>query len=633
MKFTWLSNSPWSPTGYGNQTKVFLPRFVERGHEVASIAFFGLEGGMLAGWNGIPVYPKFIHAYGQDVMIPHTKFHGTKIMFSLMDAWVIETHRIPHDIAWVPWFPVDSDPLSPRIYEAVKQAHARIVFSKFGVEKMNEVGLDHYYVPHGVDTQSSFYPEDMAECREKLGWPQDKFIVGMVAANKGNPSRKAFEKNIEAFALLKKKHPDVMLYLHTMKLGFQGVDLPEFINAMGLKEGEDVLFPSEYHLSLGFPDMYMRTLYSAMDTHLLVSMGEGFGIPIVEAQACGTPVIVGDWTSMSELCFSGWKVPKSEAQPTWTPLATYQYSPNVNAIYELLEQAYNAKGSKKYRERARDGALEYDADAVMDKYWAPVLEEIEESTKAVVNRASIGVYDRKGAIHVPSLEPDDPSDFVVYPDGTRELKADGFGNEVNGVTLDIEDDPDSAVSKVVMWEIRNDYDLDSIPFEEGDVVVDIGAHVGVVSIYLAKKYGVECYAYEPVKENYDRLLGNIEGNEVEEVYPKRLAVTGDGRDIKIQPTKGNSGGANIYGEGVEVPSTTLEQIMDSVGGKVKLLKIDCEGAEYEIIEANPEVLKNVEYVRGEVHPMKGKSQQALIELIHKYVPKGNVNLTVLGANK
>lgn len=380
MRFTWLSNAPWAPTGYGNQSKIFLPRFVDDlGHEVAVISFYGLEGGVL-NWDGIQCYPRGFDPYGNDVITAHTAHWKARMCISLMDTWVVNPDMINEDlIKWVPYFPIDMEPLPKPVRNHVSRAWKRIVFSKFGERMMEEAGLDSYYVPHAVDTEA-FKPIDRGQAREWLDFPEDAFVVGMVAANKGNPSRKAFPANLKAFAMLKENHSDVMLYLHTSKSEYgehDGVNLPEYCEILGLEVGKDVIFCDAYNYLLGYNDIYMRALYNAMDVHLLVSMGEGFGIPIVEAQACGTPVIVGDWTSMSELCFSGWKVPKSEAIEWYTPLAASQYLPKAEAIHEQLENAYRMWGNMDYRERARKGALKYDADRVTEKYWKPVLEELE----------------------------------------------------------------------------------------------------------------------------------------------------------------------------------------------------------------------------------------------------------------
>jgi len=108
-------------------------------------------------------------------------------------------------------------------------------------------------------------------------------------------------------------------------------------------------------------------------------MGEGFGIPILEAQACGTPVIVGDWTSMSELCFAGWKVDKAEALPVYHDFFdAFQWQATAGAIADRMEQAYEAKGDYSLRNQARRGALPYDADDVTRQYWKPVLKEMRE---------------------------------------------------------------------------------------------------------------------------------------------------------------------------------------------------------------------------------------------------------------
>ncbi len=378
MRLNWFSNSPAACTGYGNQTKIFTPRLAKLLDKGLSItAFYGVQSGVL-NINGIKVYPSFKHPYGQDVIGAHAVWDQADAVISLLDIWVVQSENIP--MPWFPWFPIDHEPIPEPVLAKARQATKGIVMSKFGKRMAEMAGLDVWYVPHAVDT-NIFKPLDRTEAREHLKWPQDKFIVGMVAANKGNPSRKAFYEQIAAFAALHHERPDTMLYLHT-DMGTNGgdvVNLPKFINRMGLKIGEDVLIADPYMYGLGYPDQFMVDAYNAMDVLTNVSLGEGFGIPILEAQACGTPVIVGDWTSMSELCFAGWKIDKAEALPVYHDFFdAFQWQATTAAIYDRMEQAYAAKGDYELRNQARRGALPYDADAVTRRYWKPVLKEMRE---------------------------------------------------------------------------------------------------------------------------------------------------------------------------------------------------------------------------------------------------------------
>ena len=381
MRIMWLSNAPWSHTGYGNQTEVFAPRINALAeHDLAIMAFYGLEGSTL-NWGGIDVFPRHRHSYGMDVVDAHSRRWKADVVISLMDAWVIDPMMIRPPIKWVPWFPVDSEPLPLAVANKVAQAHKRIVFTRFAEQMCHDADLDCYYVPHGIKTDV-FKPIGQMEARQKLEIPEDVFLIGMVAANKGNPSRKAFTQQLDAFKMLKDKHDDVRMYLHTDAHESSGINLPEYCNHLGLVIGKDIVFAPHYDYIVGMPEDKMNLLYNAMDVHSLVSLGEGFGIPIVEAQSAGVPVIVGDWTAMSELCMSGWKVPKSEADHIWTGVAGYQYIPRVEAIYECYEMAYRMKGNQDYRKQARKEALKYDADKITEKYWKPVLADIEASLEA-----------------------------------------------------------------------------------------------------------------------------------------------------------------------------------------------------------------------------------------------------------
>jgi glycosyltransferase involved in cell wall biosynthesis/SAM-dependent methyltransferase len=401
LKISWFSNAPFASTGYGCQTRLTVPRLQALGHELQVTAFYGLEGAVITipGPRGpIPVYPRGYHPYGADVWSAHAAHFGADVCISLMDAWVFQPEQNPEHVPWVPYFPVDMEPLPPPIRRQVERAQARIVMSKFGGRMLDAAGLDYYYIPHMVDT-NTYRPRVQAEARTKIGLPADAFLVGMVAANKGNPSRKAFQQQIEAFAAFRRRHSDAVLYLHTTRSEHgegQGINLPELVRYLGLRDGVDVLWPDQYLNMLGYPDEHMAQLYSAFDVHMLVSMGEGFGIPTLEAQSCGCPVITAGWTASEELCFSGWRVDKTDAQPWWTPLASYQYVPHPGAIVERLEAAYNARGDLAIRRAARDGALAYDCARVVQEGWKPVLEHIEAGLKAPQSmRATFsGIYAR-----------------------------------------------------------------------------------------------------------------------------------------------------------------------------------------------------------------------------------------------
>lgn len=191
----------------------------------------------------------------------------------------------------------------------------------------------------------------------------------------------------------------------------------------------------------------------------------------------------------------------------------------------------------------------------------------------------------------------------------------------------------SCVTEYMPNEI-DDYNFDSIDFKDGDVVIDIGGNIGTVSIYLAKKYPfLKIYAFEPVKQNYENFLKNIELNNINKDIIKvfNLAITKDRRDVILTSPFDNSGASNIYnnfrGSGniilnndISIKSITFDDIFSNNNiSKCKLLKIDCEGAEYEILySANVENLKNCEYMRAEFHGKKYK-QKDLYNHCNKFI--------------
>ena len=144
--------------------------------------------------------------------------------------------------------------------------------------------------------------------------------------------------------------------------------------------------------------------------------------------------------------------------------------------------------------------------------------------------------------------------------------------------------------------------------QSNSVVIDIGANIGVFSLYAAYNGARAVYAYEPNTEFYECLLRNISENNLEDVIiPYKLAVSGvDGDTVKF-PVKPSLWNAIITDDSSEdfelVKTTTLEKILSTNSvSVVDLLKLDCEGAEYDILfTSNDAVLEKIRAIRLEYH--------------------------------
>lgn len=381
MKICWASNAPWTPTGYGQQTATFVPRFRDAGHDIAIAANYGLQGASMD-WEGFRVYPASSE-YSNDVIPAHAMHHFAGepgLLMFLYDAWPLRSD-LYEEMNTAIWCPVDHLPTPPLVIKHFKDyGSVPIAMSRFGEQQLQRSGLDPLYVPHGIDT-TVYRPHPTREAKIKCGMDPDKFVVGIVANNKGaTPSRKAFPEMFTAFTVLNRIAPDTHLYVHANWQVKDGIDLQALAAARDIPV-EAVTFADQYRYLAGSttPEQ-MAWIYSAFDVLLFTSMGEGFGIPALEAQACGTPIIVTDFSAQSELVApdAGFTV---EGQPWWDELQKADFQiPMIEQIVEKLRFAYEYRDHLETRlgPAVREFALQYDADTVMTDYWIPVLAELED---------------------------------------------------------------------------------------------------------------------------------------------------------------------------------------------------------------------------------------------------------------
>jgi glycosyltransferase involved in cell wall biosynthesis len=375
MKLLFHSNAPWSPSGYGQQVALFAPRLAEH-TDLAISAFHGLANATL-NVAGLTIYPGSGSGWGNDVVQAHAERHFGSLrgglVLSLADVFVLEP-AIWRELNAAAWVPVDHDPAPPGVLGFFAATGAvPIAMTRFGQEQLR--GFDSLYVPHGVATDV-YRPQDGAEVRAAAGVPSDAFVVGIVAVNKGAPSRKSLAEMIEAFAIFRARHDDAILYLHTEIQGaHQGTHLPSLLDELGVDE-EAVLFVDQSrYLFAPFTPEEMASIYSSLDVLLNASMGEGFGLTVLESHACGVPAIVTNFTAMSEVCDAGWKV---GYERHWTDQGSWQARPHVEEIVESLEECYrlDRESRRELSARAREHALAYDADRVLTEHWLPALEEV-----------------------------------------------------------------------------------------------------------------------------------------------------------------------------------------------------------------------------------------------------------------
>lgn len=134
-------------------------------------------------------------------------------------------------------------------------------------------------------------PGQLDRPRERYGLPE-QFILFVGNTN----PRKNLERTIQAFDVLKER---TSLPHQLVIAGGQGWKFDRDKALKNIRHRDAVRFT-------GFvPDEDMPALYSAASLFVFPTLYEGFGIPVLEAQACGVPVVTSNRTSLPEVAGEG----------------------------------------------------------------------------------------------------------------------------------------------------------------------------------------------------------------------------------------------------------------------------------------------------------------------------------------
>lgn len=374
MRFLWQSNAPWCGTGYGVQTNLVLRGLKQAGQDPVCFCFYGLSGGKVT-YDGYECLPgSNFEQWGNDVIAAHLQRSKAELVVTLIDLFVLDTGIWNElSVPWVAWVPIDSHTLGDMTIERLRVVDFPVAMSQFGAQQMRDAEIEPAAtIYHIVDTEV-FKPGDKAESRELLTVPQDAFVVGMVMANKGN--RKQFPLQLQAVKLWQDKNPDidVRVYLHTEPTSAMGgYDIKALVDKIGLSG--KVFSTNQYDASVvPMNPEGMAKIYNSFDVLMNCSMGEGFGVPIAEAQACGIPVITTGATAMPELTQNGYTV---EVQNVEMGLHMgWMFVPNIEDMVYRLDCVYRMS-DKARAEAGRTWVIQNCSSEVIIPQWDALLETI-----------------------------------------------------------------------------------------------------------------------------------------------------------------------------------------------------------------------------------------------------------------
>lgn len=333
MKILYHGDSPTCSTGFGNVSRHLLGGLHEKGYEITVIGINDMGGWKDPAQFPYRIYPAIYDDYkdlfgvkrliatlaGTDPEIKD-KFDVLVLNYDFfllqeikLDQYTIFQYLkeiIPKSgiKKTILYTPIDNPLITKEWLDVLRFFNVLVVPSTYGknvvTAKDPALGKETKVIPYGLDI-GEFYPlpdddKGVAELK-KMFHAEKKFIVGYVGRNQW---RKDIYRVMKVFAKFHAQFPQSFLYIHAHPTStmHDGGNLFQMGENLGLHLGLDYATPQpNFSENKGFDVTDMNKLYNMMDVFLSASTGEGFGLPMVEAQLAGVPVVAPDNTTVPEL--------------------------------------------------------------------------------------------------------------------------------------------------------------------------------------------------------------------------------------------------------------------------------------------------------------------------------------------
>ncbi|MHC4733101.1 MAG: glycosyltransferase [Planctomycetota bacterium] len=255
------------------------------------------------GWDGSPwpwkVFPLFdAENWGKKDIDRTLDWIGAppRVIFSFWDpSRCLSASRASIKTRKWGYFAIDGDNSDFKIggpaLRAVREYDRVLAYGNYGSRVLaNSLERDSVqWLPHG------FFPQPMSEDLRPqdvvLGWPEDATVIGCVASNQARKDLGLLFATLDRY---KWEGNPVTLWLHIDRVIDRAWSVPEL--AKIYNRNDETLI-----VTTSLQDVELWTLYRACTATIAPGLGEGFGYPIVESLACGTPVIHVDYAGGAEL--------------------------------------------------------------------------------------------------------------------------------------------------------------------------------------------------------------------------------------------------------------------------------------------------------------------------------------------
>lgn len=208
-------------------------------------------------------------------------------------------------------------------------------------------------------------------------------------------------------------------------------------------------------------------------------------------------------------------------------------------------------------------------------------------------------------------------DFWLKREGIFKYKM----NDGNSIFISPTSDDRYILNEIYVHNIYNPHGFE---FNKGDTIIDIGAHKGIFSCYASKRIGNgQVFAFEPANSNFKELVNHVSINHLKNVKTFNLAVSNkSGKNIFfVANSPRYSGRHSLYkpaeeADKISVNTISLADIMKRNNlKKIDFLKMDCEGAEYNILlKANKKLLATIDKISMEYHNLDNEKNVLILKV-------------------